>query len=111
MAFVNFRTGRPALRTWWGEPFNELVIANHISTGIGINPNTGTSQVEFFVGDAVSFSRVFIHAGAHFGRQESLGGGFTLGTVPSTFTGTTAPISWSYQPAFSIGLSVRIAPF
>jgi hypothetical protein len=111
MAFVNFRTGRPALRTWWGEPFNELVIANHISTGIGINPNTGTSQVEFFVGDAVSFSRVFIHAGAHFGRQESLGGGFSLGTVPSTFTGTTAPIRWSYQPAFSIGLSVRIAPF
>jgi hypothetical protein len=79
--------------------------------GIGINSNSGTNQVEFFAGDAVSFSRVFIHAGVHFGRTESLGGGYSLGPVPSGFTGTTAPINWSYHPAFSIGLSVRIAPF
>jgi hypothetical protein len=111
MAYVNYRTGKPALKTWWGEPNNELIISNNVSTGIGINSNSGTNQVEFFAGDAVSFSRVFIHAGVHIGRTESLGGGFSLGPVPSGFTGTTTPINWSYHPAFSIGLSVRIAPF
>lgn len=111
MAYVNYRIGRPTLKTWWGEPNNELIIANNVSMGIGINSNSGTNQVEFFAGDAVSFSRVFIHAGVHFGRTESLGGGYSLGPVPSGFTGTTAPINWSYHPAFSIGLSVRIAPF
>jgi hypothetical protein len=111
MAFVDYRTGKPALKTWWGEPNNELVIANNVGAGIGINPNTGTNQVEFFVGDAISFSRVFIHAGVHFGRTESLGGGFSLGPVPSNFSGTTAPINWSYHPSFAIGLSVRVAPF
>jgi hypothetical protein len=111
MAYVNYRTGKPALRTWWGEPNNELIIANNVSTGIGINPNTGTNQVEFFLGDAVSFSRVLVHAGLHFGRTESLGGGFSLGKVPSGFSGTAAPLNWAYHPAFAIGLSVRIAPF
>ena len=111
MAFVNVRTGGPALKTWWGEPHNELVIANSLSAGIGVNPNTGTNQVEFFTGDAVSFNRIFVHFGAHFGRTQTLDNGFSLGPVPTGFSGTTAPVSWSYHPAFSIGLSVRVAPF
>lgn len=111
MAYVNVRTGGPKLKTWLKEPNNELVIANNLSAGIGVNSNTGTNQSEFFAGDAVSFSRVYVHFGAHWGRTESLGGGFALGnTVPAGFTGTP-PIIWSYHPAFAIGLSVRIAPF
>ena len=111
MAYFNVRTGAPALKTWWGQPYNELVIAHHLSAGIGLNPNSGTTQVEFFAGDAISFSRVFIHAGAHFGRTRSLADGFNLGPVPTGFMGSSAPITWSYHPAFSIGLSVRVAPF
>jgi hypothetical protein len=111
MAFVNYRILPPVLKTWWGQPENELVISNSVSAGIGVNSNTGTNQPEFFLGDAIGFSRVYIHLGAHFGRTESLGGGFQLNTViPSGFSGS-APINWSYHPAFSIGLSVRIAPF
>ena len=111
MAFVNLRVLSPVLKTWPGQRENELVITNGISGGIGINPNTGTNQPEFFVGDALGFSRVYVHFGAHFGRTESLGGGFQLNTVvPTGFSGS-APINWSYHPAFSIGLSVRIAPF
>jgi hypothetical protein len=111
MAFANFRYWTPVLKTWWGQPENELVITNSVSGGIGVNSNTGTNQPEFFLGDAIGFSRVYIHVGAHFGRTESLGGGFQLNTVvPTGFTGA-APISWSYHPAFSIGFSVRIAPF
>lgn len=109
MAFVNLRTPGYALTTWPGQPENELVIANSVSAGIGINPNTGTNQAEFFVGDAVSFGRVYIHAGAHIGRTESLGGGFQLNTPTNGVT--SAPINWNYHVAFSIGLSVRLSPF
>ena len=111
MAYVNYRVWPPVLKNWWGQPESELVITNSISGGIGVNSNTGTNQPEFFVGDAIGFNRVYIHLGAHFGRTESLGGGFQLNTVvPMGFTGP-APINWSYHPAFSIGFSVRIAPF
>jgi hypothetical protein len=109
MAFFNLRTFGPLLTTWPGQPENELVIANSVGAGIGINPNTGTNQAEFFVGDAVSFGRVYIHLGAHFGRTESLGGGFQLNTPTNGLT--SAPINWNYHVGFSIGLSVRLAPF
>jgi hypothetical protein len=111
MAFVNYRIAPPILRTWWGQPNSELVISHNVSAGIGVNSNTGTNQPEFFGGYAIGFSRVLIHAGVHYGRTEKLGGGFSLGKVPPGFTGTTAPIDWSYHPAFAIGFSVRIAPF
>jgi hypothetical protein len=111
MAYVNYRIAPPILKTWWGEPNSELVISQNVSVGIGINSNTGTNQPEFFAGYAVGFGRSLIHAGLDYGRQQSLGGGFSLGTVPTGFMGMTAPISWNYKPAFAIGVSVRIAPF
>ena len=111
MAFVNYRIAPPILKTWWGQPNSELVITHNVSAGIGVNSNTGTNQVEFFGGYAIGFSRVLIHAGLHYGRTEQLGGGFSFGKVPPGFTGTAAPIDWSYHPAFAIGFSVRIAPF
>jgi len=114
VAFVNYRILRPALKNWWGEPENELVITDSLTGGIGINSNTGTNQPEFFLGDSIGFSRVYLHLGVHIGRTETLGGGFALNTpvptIPSSFSGTP-PINWSYHAAFSIGLSVRIAPF
>jgi hypothetical protein len=110
MAFVNYRVAPPILKTWWGQPNSELVISHNVSAGIGINSNTGTNQPEFFGGYAIGFSRVLIHAGLHYGRTESLGGGFSYGKVPPGFTGA-APIDWSYHPAFAFGFSVRIAPF
>ena len=111
MAYINYRTGPPSLRRWWGQPESELVLTNSVSAGIGVNPNTGTNQVEFFLGDAIGFSRAYLHFGVHFGRTESIGGGYQLDTlVPKGFTGQP-PIDWSYHPAFAIGLSVRIAPW
>ncbi len=67
MAFVNYRLGSPTLKTWWGEPNNEMVFTNNVSAGIGVNSNTGTNQPEFFAGYAAGFSRVLLHVGAHFG--------------------------------------------
>jgi hypothetical protein len=111
MGFVNYRTWRPKLTTVWGEPETEMVIANSLSGGIGINANSGTNQPEFFIGDAVSFNRVYIHFGEDWGRTESLGGGFMLNTVVPTGFAGSAPIQWSYHPAFAFGFSVRVAPF
>jgi len=114
MAFVNYRLGKPYLKSWWAEPNSELVITNNVSAGIGINPNTGTNQTEFFAGYAVGFSRAMVHFGEHWGRQESLGGGFTVDTpVPTGWSSSnTVPNDWHYKHHFfAIGFSVRIAPF
>jgi hypothetical protein len=113
MAFVNYRLFKPYLKSWWSEPNSELVITNNVSAGIGVNPNTGTNQTEYFVGYAVGFSRALVHFGEHWGRQESLGGGFTVGNpVPTGWTSSnTVPINWKYQHYFAMGFSVRIAPF
>jgi hypothetical protein len=111
MAYINYRFAPPILKTWWGEPNNEMVISHNLSAGIGLNTNTGTTQPEFFAGYAIGFGRALIHAGLDYGRTESLGGGFALGVVPMGFTGTTAPIDWAFHPGFAIGISVRIAPF
>jgi hypothetical protein len=113
MAFVNYKIGSPTLKTWWGEPNNEMIFTNNVSAGIGVNSNTGTNQPEFFAGYAAGFSRVLFHVGAHFGRVEHLGGSFTVNTpVPATFTSSTpVPINWSYQTFIGVGLSVRIAPW
>jgi hypothetical protein len=112
MAYVNYRFLKPKLTTVWGQPETELVRAHSVSGGIGVNSNSGTNQPEFFAGYALSFNRVYLHFGADFSRNETLGGGFTLNQpTPTGFTGTTAPIDWKYQTVFGFGLSVRVAPF
>jgi hypothetical protein len=114
MAYVNYRLGsyRSYRSLPWGRTREgELAITFNLSGGFGINPNTGTNQPEFFLGPGIGFNRLMIHPGVHFGRTESLAGGFVLNTnVPSTFTGNP-PIAWSYHPMISIGFSVRVAPY
>ncbi|HET8887582.1 MAG TPA: hypothetical protein VFQ41_01660 [Candidatus Angelobacter sp.] len=95
----------------WPKREDELILTTSLSTGFGLNPNSGTTQPEFFTGLAFGFNRLLIHPGVHFGRTQNLAGGFALNSsVPAGFSGD-APISWSYHPAFSIGFSVRVAPY
>jgi hypothetical protein len=111
MAYFNLRFGKYLKTHWYKRPEDELDITKHLSAGIGVNPNTGTNQPEFFVGMAFGFNKLMIHPGVHFGRTQSLGGGFTLNSVvPAGYAGPV-PIDWSYHPAFSIGFSVRVAPW
>jgi hypothetical protein len=112
MAFVNFRVAPPLLKRYWGEPNSELIVTQNLSAGIGVNSNTGTNQPEFFGGYAAGFNRVLIHAGLHYGRVQSLGGGFTPGqAVPASWGNTATPINWNYKPYVGIGFSVRLAPW
>jgi hypothetical protein len=111
MAFFNFRLGGPRLTTWYREPNNELIITQNLSAGLGLNSNSGSNQAEFFGGYAVGFSRVLIHAGLDYGRSQALAPGFSTGALPTGFTGSAVPVTWSYHPGFTIGFSVRVAPF
>jgi len=110
MAYVNYRIASYKSSNYGKGKEDELVWTTHLSGGFGINPNTGTNQPEFFLGLALGLNRFMIHPGVHFGRTESLGGGYSLNS-PVPMGLSTAPISWSYHPAFSIGFSVRVAPY
>jgi hypothetical protein len=110
MAYVNYRVFGYKTTHYGKGKEDDLIWTTHISGGFGINPNSGTNQPEFFAGFALGMNRFIFHSGVHYGRTQSLAGGYTLGSpVPSGLT--TAPISWSYHPAFSIGFSVRLAPY
>lgn len=114
MAYVNYRPWNYYHSTYFGkgkkdQKEDELVWTAQFSAGFGINPNSGTNQPEFFTGMAIGLNRLMIHPGIHWGRTESLGGGFALNT--SAPSGVTVPLNWSYHPAFSIGFSVRVAPY
>ena len=110
MAYVNYRPFHYRTFRYGKGKEDELVWTAHLSGGFGVNPNTGTNQPEFFAGLALGLNRFMFHSGVHFGRTESLGGGFKLNCPVPTGV-MAAPIAWSYHPAFSIGFSVRSAPY
>lgn len=79
----------------------------NLTGGVGVNPNNGKNQAEFFLGGAVGFNNVYIQFGGHIGRWQELGGGFRLGeTVPDKFTGVPIERRYTMRPA--IGISYRI---
>lgn len=110
MAFVNYRILNYK-EIHWPNQEDDLGITTNLSGGFGINPNTGTNQPEGFFGIAIGFNRVMVHTGLDIGRVQHLGGGFTLGNpVPMNFP-SPVPLTWTYEKGFSIGFSVRVAPF
>jgi hypothetical protein len=79
----------------------------NLTGGIGVNPNNGKNEAEFFVGGALGFKNVYIQFGGHIGRWQELGGGFNLGeTVPADFPGVPIERRYTMRPA--IGLSYRL---
>lgn len=79
----------------------------NLTGGVGINPNNGKNQPEFFVGGAFGFNNVYVQFGGHIGRWQELGGGFGFGeTVPANFPGVPIERRYTMRPA--IGLSYRL---
>jgi hypothetical protein len=105
-AFFNYRfhefhnTSNPAIKP---------VFSLHASVGVGVNPNSGTNEPEFFVGPSVGIKNLLIQVGDHIGRfQKGFNGGFNIGdTVPASFP-TALPIHKIYRNAFGIALSYRL---
>ena len=79
----------------------------NLTGGIGVNPNNGKNQAEFFVGGALGFKNVYVQFGGHIGRWQELGGGFGFGeTVPANFPGVPIERRYTMRPA--VGLSYRL---
>jgi hypothetical protein len=81
----------------------------HFSAGVGANPNSGTTEVEYFVGPSIGFKKFLIHFGDHIGRfQKGFKGGFNIGDpVPASFP-STLPIEKKYRHGFGISLSYKL---
>lgn len=89
-------------RLWGDRKFNL-----NGSGGIGVNPNNGAAQVEFFFGGSVGLNNIFIQVGGHVGRWQELRGGFALGDIlPSN--PPTVPIERRYTIRPSIGVSYKL---
>jgi hypothetical protein len=114
MAFVNWRVGsyRWYHTVDWGRTKEErLMLSTALSGGIGVNSNSGTSQAEFFGGPTIMLNKVLLSPGVHIGRVQRLTNGFILNTPEPTGFSGTPPVKWEYRPAFSIGVSFRVAPW
>jgi hypothetical protein len=85
------------------------ILTASASGGIGVNPNSGTKEVEFFAGSGFAIGNLFLHFGAHFGEFKNLGGGFSIGeTVPPSFG--TVPIHKGYtiHPGFALAYRIPL---
>jgi hypothetical protein len=106
LAFLNYRITtlyRPP------NPLNRKSVTLHASLGVGVNPNSGSNEVEFFVGPAVAYKNYLFQFGDHIGRyQDGFTGGFQIGdTVPSNFP-SSLPIHRVYRHGFGLALSYRL---
>ncbi|HEY0170703.1 MAG TPA: hypothetical protein VGB98_06745 [Pyrinomonadaceae bacterium] len=77
--------------------------------GVGVNPNNGTAQVEFFAGGALNIRNVFVQLGGHFGRWQDLGGGLTIGDLlPAGVGAPPLPIERRYTLRPAVGVSYKL---
>jgi hypothetical protein len=105
-SFLNYRL------FYFGKRSNRLAKPKYsfnLSAGIGVNPNSGSNEVEYFFGPAIGIKNYMIQFGDHIGRfQNGLNGGFVLGdTVPANFP-STLPINKVYKHGFGIAISYRL---
>lgn len=72
----------------------------------------GTTQpaAEYFAGATSSFAHnwLFLSIGAYFAKQQTLTGGYKVGSqLPSSFSGSV-PTESNYKPGLGIGISIRV---
>lgn len=77
------------------------------SGGIGVNPNNGSVQVEYFIGGSIGYKNFFLQLGGHVGRWQELGGGFTIGDTVAA-SPPSVPIERRYSMRPAIGISYKI---
>ena len=90
-------------------PAKKKPVSVNASVGVGVNPNSGTNEPDFFIGPSIGFKKLMIQLGDHIGRfQDGFTGGFNIGdTVPASFP-STLPIHKVYRNGFGIALSYRL---
>lgn len=96
--FVNVRLGHWRVK--------DRSFTFNIAPGVGINPNSGSTEVEFALGPSFGWDNIYFFGGFHFGRQTNLLNGFKIGDrVPDSFV---TPVGRSWQSAFGFGVSYRV---
>jgi len=105
-AFLNFRVANLERNS---NPAKQPRYTLHVSTGVGVNPNSGSNEVEFFFGVGFGVKKLLVQVGDHVGRfQKGFTGGFNIGdTVPANFP-STLPIHKVYKNGFGIALSYKL---
>jgi hypothetical protein len=80
----------------------------NLEAGLGINPNGSSTQVEYFLGPAISWHNLYFSPGVHIAQAEKLTNGFSVNQTVSS--GLTLPTGWytTYKLAFAI--SYRTPP-
>jgi hypothetical protein len=72
--------------------------------GLGINPNGSKTNVEYFLGPALSWKQIFISPGLHIAQAEYLTNGYTVGEIVGT-QGFSVPTAYHTTLRFGIALS------
>jgi hypothetical protein len=106
-AFLNYRLFN--LQKKNSDPTVQPRYTLHASTGVGVNPNSGSNEVEFFFGAGFGIKKLLVQVGDHVGRfQDGFNGGFNVGDiVPSNFP-STLPIHKVYRNGFGVALSYKL---
>ena len=107
-AFLNYRLANLEKKTN-ANPAKQPRYTLHASTGVGVNPNSGSNEVEFFFGIGFGIKKLIVHVGDHVGRfQNGFTGGFNIGdNVPANFP-STLPIHKTYRNGFGIALAYKL---
>jgi hypothetical protein len=84
------------------------VFAGGITGGVGVNPNGGTTDPEYFAGLFGSVDRLMLHFGLDEGRIQNLGGGFAVNDIVPPMT--TVPTVHHFVGKLSGAVSVRLYP-
>jgi hypothetical protein len=75
--------------------------------GVLANPNSGSTQAEYFGGVSLGIQRVAFLFGAHIGHSLELADGYANGQQVAT--GIMLPTATQWQTAFAVGITYRIA--
>lgn len=77
-----------------------------LAGGLLVNPNNGTTQVEFFEGISIGIQRFVLLIGNHNGRSQNLTNGYYIGQQVASGTTPTTVSNWSN--GLAVGITYRI---
>ena len=75
--------------------------------GLGINPNGSKTRVEYFLGPAFDWKRVFISPGLHIAQAQYLANGYKVG---ETVSSQSFAVPTTYKTTLRFGISISYSP-
>lgn len=89
-----------------GRLFGVRPVYSYVTGGVGLNANSGGTQVEYFAGGTLGIKNVYFGVGAHFGRVQELAGNFKLDeVVPDRLV---PPVTRPYRKRIAATVSYKL---